>query len=104
MVDAVEDDPPPPASIDPDSIPGRLTMIEERLKAMSIELDSLRAGGVRRRRRTDTKRLETVVKISLTAVLLLILAQFLLYAMLAPSPAVVSPAAPRNAPELDLQF
>jgi hypothetical protein len=38
----LEDD-RPPDSIDPDSIPGRLTLIEERLKAMSIELDSLKA-------------------------------------------------------------
>jgi hypothetical protein len=38
----LEDD-RPPDSIDPDWIPGRLTLIEERLKAMSIELDSLKA-------------------------------------------------------------
>ena len=39
---AVEND-RPPNSIDPDSMPGRLTLIEERLKAMSIELASLMA-------------------------------------------------------------
>jgi hypothetical protein len=39
---AVEND-RPPDSIDPDSMPGRLTLIEERLKAMSIELASLMA-------------------------------------------------------------
>ena len=35
-----DDPPPPPTSVDPDS---RLMLIEERLKAMSIELDSLKA-------------------------------------------------------------
>jgi hypothetical protein len=42
FVAMLEDD-RPPDSIDPDWIPGRLTLIEERLKAMSIELDSLKA-------------------------------------------------------------
>ena len=55
MFDAAEDDPPPPATIDPDSIQGRLTLIEERLRLMSIELDSLKARTDRRRHRAVTK-------------------------------------------------
>ena len=118
-----EDDPPPPASIDrppdnidPDSIPGRLTLIEERLKAMSVELDSLRAMSVeldslsvrtaRRRHRTTTRRRNSVVKLGLAVALMFVLALFVLYAELAPSPnagwapspTVVPPAAPSAGP------
>ena len=97
-----EDDPPPPTSIDlpptsidPDSIPGRLTLIEERLKVMSIELDSLRARTARRRHRAVTKQqnIDNIVKIGLAAALMFVLALFLLYSALAPSPdAALSPS------------
>jgi hypothetical protein len=69
----LEDD-RPPDSIDPDWIPGRLTLIEERLKAMSIELDSLKAMSIgddslrttsRRRHRSTTKRSNSVVILGL---------------------------------------
>jgi hypothetical protein len=107
-----EDDPPPPASIDrppdnidPDSIPGRLTLIEERLKAMSVELDSLRAISARTARRrhrsiTRWQNRENVVKFGLAVALMFVLALFLLYAELAPSPTatVVPPAAPPAGP------
>jgi hypothetical protein len=126
-----EDDPQPPTSIDlpptsidPDSIPGRLTLIEERLKAMSIELDSLKAVSIelgslrartaRRRRRAITKQQtsENIVKIGLAAVLMFVLALFLLYAelapwpdtALAPSPTVVPPVSPSTTPEPDSHF
>ena len=100
-----EDDPPsptsidlPPTSIDPDSIPGRLTLIEERLKAMSIELDSLKAVSIgqgslsertaRRRHRAIARRQNSaiVAKLGLAVALMFVLALFLLYAELAPSP------------------
>ena len=97
-----EDD-PPPASIDPprdsidlDSIPGRLTLIEERLKAMSIELDRLKAMSIghgslslrtaRRRHRSTTRRRNSVVKLGLAVAMLFVLALFVLFAELAPSP------------------
>ena len=100
-----EDDPPPPTSIDrpptsidPDSIPGRLTLIEERLRVMSIEIDSLRAGRVRRRHRTATKQ-QTIVKIGLAAALMFVLALFVLYAALAPSPdAALAPSSTVSPP------
>ena len=109
-----EEDPSPPTSIDPDSVPGRLTLIEERLKAMSIELDSLKARTTRRRHRAVTRQqtIENIVKIGLAAGLMFVLALFLLYAelapspdaALAPSPTVVPPAAPSNTPEPDSHF
>ncbi len=79
-----EEDPSPPTSIDPDSVPGRLTLIEERLKAMSIELDSLKARTTRRRHRAVTRQqtIENIVKIGLAAGLMFVLALFLLYAAL----------------------
>jgi hypothetical protein len=120
----LEDD-RPPDSIDPDSIPGRLTLIEERLKAMSIELDSLKAMSIghdslrrtsRRRHRSTTKRSNSVVILGLAVAAIFVLGLFLLYAELAPSPnagwapspTVVPPAAPSagpsNAPEPDSHF
>ena len=104
-----EDDPPPPTSIDPDSIAGRLTLVEERLKTMSTELDSLKAMSIghgslkatstdldslkatptghgslgtrtgRRRRRARQRNIETAVKLGLATALMFVLALFLLY-------------------------
>ena len=109
----------PPTSIDPDSIPGRLALVEERLKAMSIELDSLKAmsiGGdspsartARRRHRAITRRQNSAIVAKLG---FFGLALFLLYAelapspdvALAPSPAVVPPAGPSNAAEPDSHY
>ena len=130
-----EDD-PPPASIDPDSIPGRLTLIEERLKAMSIELDSLKAmsighGSLKamfigpgslsvrtagRRHRSTTRRRNSVVKLGLAFAMLFVLALFVLFAELAPSPnagwapsptvvpSAVPSADPSNAAEPESRF
>jgi hypothetical protein len=110
----LEDD-RPPDSIDPDSIPGRLTLIEERLKAMSIGHDSLRTT-TRRRHRSTTKRSNSVDILGLAVAGMFVVALFLLYAELAPSPnagwapspTVVPPAAPSagpsNAPEPDSHF
>jgi hypothetical protein len=115
----------PHDSIDPDSIPARLTLIEERLKAMSIELDSLKAMSIghdslrrtsRRRHRSTTKRSNSVVILGLAVAAMFVVGLFLLYAELAPSPnagwapspTVVPPAAPSagpsNAPEPDSHF
>jgi len=106
-----EEDPSPPTSIDPDTVPGRLTLIEERLKALSIEIEARTA---RRRHRAVTRQqtIENIVKIGLAAGLMFVLALFLLYAelapspdaALAPSPTVVPPAAPSNTPEPDSHF
>ncbi len=100
----------PPTSIDPDSVPGRLTLIEERLKAMSIELDSLKAVSIgqsnlsertaRRRHRAITRRQNSsiVAKLGLAVVLMFVLALFLLYAELAPSPDVAREPSPTVVP------
>ncbi len=109
-----EEDPSPPTCIDPDSIPGRLTLIEERLTAMSIQLDRLKAmsigqseGTARRRHRAITRRQNgsIVAKIGLAVALMFVLALFLLYAELAPSPNVAlapSPTViPRAGPPVD---
>jgi hypothetical protein len=66
-------------------------LIEERLKAMSVELDSLRAISARTARRrhrsiTRWRNRENVVKFGLAVALMFVLALFLLYAELAPSP------------------
>jgi hypothetical protein len=94
---AAADDPPPPATIDPDSIQGRLTLIEERLRLMSIELDSLKVARTERHRHravTKQRDAENRVKIGLAATLIFVLALFLLYAELAPSPnAALGPSA-----------
>ena len=112
------DDPPPPTSIDPDSIAGRLTLVEERLKTMSTELDSLKAMSIRhgslkatsteldslkatptghgslgtrtgrRRRRARQRNIETAVKLGLATALMFVLALFLLYEELEPPPHV----------------
>jgi hypothetical protein len=89
-------------------------LIEERLKAMSIELDSLKARTARRRHRAVTKQqnIENIVKIGLAAALMFVVALFLLYAALAPSPdaalapspEVVAPVRPSNHPESDSHF
>ena len=122
MFDTAEDVPPPPATIDPDSIQGRLTLIEERLRVMSIELDSLKARTARRRHRAVTKQhtIENTFKIGLAAALVFVLTLFLLYAELAPSPdgalallpdaalapssTVVPPVGPGTNPDLDSHF
>ena len=113
MFDAAEDDPPPPAAIDPDSLQGRLTLIEERLTLMSIELDSLKARTARRRHRAVTKQqdVENRVKIGLAVTLMFVLALFLLYAELAPSPdaalgpsTVIPPVGPSTTTDLDSHF
>ena len=105
-----EDDPPPasidppPDSIDPGSIPGRLTLIEERLKAMSIGPGSLSVRTARRRHRSSTRRRNSVVKLGLAFAMLFVLALFVLFADLAPSPTVVPSADPSNAAEPASRF